>query len=546
MATERESFQELNNKFANLTGSVSRVDAFTKKIGETDIDPELRLDATNLSQYAKRFQAVTEINRAIKGVLIPRLNSQIDEVAVQIVGKVDDEITVAGELFEEIKQAVNEDLLSKGVLSNLEDRIKELRGYRDSLGYRTGMSVLEERKKQEEAPVIAERSQKLQIIRENLGNPNAFEFPAGMTTKQLYEIDGSNTGRTIINTSIYNALARSGIRAVEDLLSKSAADLVGDPRRKGSGIRGFGPKSLEITLEQLLKAGILPKEQIDEQIPAKKFSRGPSVCEIKLPDETEAMIKGEAKAAVLRELILAPNNTLTSGELAQRTYGKDTPENRGKVTHAIFYLRKDLAGKYQIDKPVTPNKRATGEDGFYTLKKIDSQPRLTAGQNIESSFDPSNVSPLATVQRLVDSGILTNPDVLRQAREAAREAYGFIKLSEPSVEVTESNNNFLHLREETFAALYLIMRGSPGLTAGKIIETMGEINGRKYTWVETVNSMFMLSKTLAEIIRREVATQWHLQLWQEVKEYSQVPENDPYVIRVALKDKVTTWFKERL
>lgn len=178
-------------------------------------------------------------------------------------------------------------------------------------------------------------------------------------------------------------------------------------------------------------------------------------------------------------------------------------------------------------------------------------------QGVEVSFKEAEIQPeretdeikaqIATIQRLAEGGILINPDLLKRAQEAASAAGGAIKLLEPPVAGAEPENHVLHLKEETFAALYLIMHGSPDLTAETIIEKMGESNGRKYTRVKTVNSMFTLSKTLAEIIRRDLATEWHLQLWQQIKEYTgQVSENDPYVIRTALKAKVTAWFKERI
>ncbi|TSC66734.1 MAG: hypothetical protein CEO21_68 [Microgenomates group bacterium Gr01-1014_80] len=112
---------------------------------------------------------------------------------------------------------------------------------------------------------------------------------------------------------------------------------------------------------------------------------------------------------------------------------------------------------------------------------------------------------------------------------------------------SESGAKPLEIRESARNVLYLIMDGTD-LTVKEITELMGrERNGRRYSWNATVSSMFTLAKILAERIKIEAVTEEDLKAWQRIKEYiGKVSETDAFVIRLALKDKLTSWFKEKL
>lgn len=484
MFTERESLPELQKRWTRLDTGVSKVKSFMDKLGVTDVVPSLKLDPQNLGEYRVRLSRIREINEKLRDRTIPFMFSKRYEVAASVAGIVDEQVSLANEVLNDTQQAVSDKLLSESALDPLKDRVNDLNRTKDSSVYQEGHLVLEERRKTaeqipaepimpivpEEAEVIAlgpatapiepevtleqaEKQRQIEAIREALGNAKSFDYPEEMSIDELFDQE-IEVGKPF--HALRNVLFRSQITSVEQLLNMTVEGLVGKAGEEKSGVRGFGGGSLEKTINQLQKHGILPRGLTVGEVPEeqkmeiKKYSKNArATFDVSFPDGNIKTIAGEARAEILRVLSEAPGNTLSISELTERVYGVDTKRFRSDLSGFISKINQ-LVDDWEIDQSVNAFQRVTGTEAVYTLRRKQSEiPEAQDDELMEAN--------LAEIQRLANKGVLADAEQLRRIQDIARELGQDFYIYETTTPEAKKEEEFEYSTEEAAVLAKLIL-----------------------------------------------------------------------------------------
>lgn len=202
-----------------------------------------------------------------------------------------------------------------------------------------------------------------------------------------------------------------------------------------------------------------------------------------------------------------------------------------------------------------------------TAYRINAEVRFveeTLTEKSEEEKKAQALSDIAEIQRLINSGILTSPEQIAKAQEMARQVGGTIDLQTLSVprfkklsaeelaeldikEKAEKEKKALPVKENSLIVLSTILDNPSDLTVREVLDAMGTMkNGRKYTWVQAVSSMFLAAKLLASRVKNDDANEEEIELWEKIKFFvDKVEERNSFVIRNALQEKLKTWFKEK-
>lgn len=378
MSRERESLSGLEDKIQKNEAGISRARAYMARLGITDIAPHLKLDPSDIRQFQQRRRIVVEVNSRLIGNAIPTLENRLDDLSMELTRRIDEDLHLVRSELEAVREDVSKGLLPSLVLDRLRETSSRLVQKTGTPSYRRGTVLLAERKMQEQTVIpakleveaeLSEKEKQIELIKQNLGNPDAFEFPADITIKDLLKIDPeTQIGHSMAHTATANSLYRAGIRLVEQVLNMSAEELL--------SMKGIGKRSIELVLEGLQEKGILPKDVLSVEhaapaVEARKFSKLRADFDVQFPDGRIIKIPGEAVAETLKALVEAENNTLSSDQGGEKVYGVANSETAKNFRHNVYKLRKILAGLYEIDQLITVQEKMQGVKGIFTLRKIE-------------------------------------------------------------------------------------------------------------------------------------------------------------------------------